>query len=160
MLKKMFAIKMAMVNVGEKAPDFALNDQHDNEVKLSDFNGRKVLLAFYVADWSPVCGPEMTCFKDDMNELCNLGINVIGISVDSTWSHKAWAQQLGIDFPILSDFSKDVSRAYGLLRPEGFSERAYLLIDEDGVVRWKHVMPKPAEKLNNSEILKAVNEIR
>ena len=149
-----------MVNVGEKAPDFSLKDQHDNDVRLSSFHGRKVLLAFYVADWSPVCGPEMTCFKDDMNELRNLGIDVLGISVDSLWSHKAWAHQLGISFPILSDFSKEVSRRYNLLRPEGFSERAYLLIDEHGVVKWKHVMPKPGEKLDSHEILKAIQHAR
>lgn len=145
-----------MVNAGEKAPDFSMKDQHDNDVKLSDFHGKKVLLAFYVADWSPVCGPEMACFKDDMGELRDLGVDVIGVSVDSTWSHKAWAKHLGIDFPILSDFTRDVSRSYGLLRPEGFSERAYLLVDGTGKVIWKHVMAKPAEKLDNSEILKAL----
>src|SRR3989338_324883 len=136
-----------MVNVGEKAPDFTMKDQNDNDVRLSDYSGKKVLLAFYVADWSPVCGPEMACFKDDMGELRNLGVDVVGVSGDSVWSHKAWAQHLGIDFPILSDLKKDVSRMYGLLRQEGFSERAYLLIDENGVVRWKHVMPKPEERL-------------
>ena len=66
-----------MINVGEHAPDFVMKDQHDNDERLSDFQGRKVLLAFYVADWSPVCGPEMTCFKDDMGELKGLGINAI-----------------------------------------------------------------------------------
>ena len=149
-----------MVNVNDKAPDFALKDQHDNDVKLSSYHGKKVLLAFYVADWSPVCGPEMTCFKDDMSELKDIGVDVLGISVDNIWSHKAWAQQLGIDFPILSDFTRDVSKMYGLLRPEGFSERAYLLIDEHGVVKWKHIMPKPGEKLDNSEIIEAIENVR
>ena len=148
-----------MVNVGDKAPDFSMKDQHDNDVRLSSYHGKKVLLAFYVADWSPVCGPEMVCFKDDMSELKNLGVNVLGISVDSIWSHKAWAQQLGIDFSILSDFSRDVSRKYSLLRPEGFSERAYLLIDEQGIIKWKHVMQKPGEKLDNSEIMEALEKI-
>ena len=148
-----------MINVGDHAPDFVMKDQHDNDVRLSDFKGKKVLLAFYVADWSPVCGPEMACFKDDMGELKGLGIDVLGISVDSIWSHKAWAQHLGIDFPILSDFSREVSRSYGLLRPECFSERAYLIVDENGNVAWKHVMQKPAEKLDNSEILEAVKKL-
>ncbi len=149
-----------MVNIGEKAPDFTMKDQHDNDVRLSDFQGKKVLLAFYVADWSPVCGPEMACFKDDFAELQGLGVDIVGVSVDSIWSHKAWAKHLGIDFPILSDFTRDVSRSYGLLRPEGFSERAYLLVDEEGIVRWKHVMEKPAEKLDNSEIMKAIEKVK
>lgn len=149
-----------MINVGDKAPDFSMKDQHDKDVRLGDFHGKKVLLAFYVADWSPVCGPEMTCFKDDMSELKGLGLHVLGISVDSIWSHKAWAQQLGIDFPILSDLKRDVSRMYGLLRQEGFSERAYLLIDEHGVVRWKHVMPNPGDRLDNSEIMKAIESLK
>ena len=116
---------------------------------LRDFRGKKVLQAFYVADWSPVCGPEMICFKDDIGDLQKHNVSVLGISVDSTWSHKAWAQDMDIDFPILSDFNRETSRKYGLLRAEGFSERAYLLID-DGVVKWKHVMANPAEKLDNS----------
>ena len=148
-----------MVNAGDKATDFSMKDQNDKDVRLSDYKGKKVLLAFYVADWSPVCGPEMTCFKDDMSELKGLGVDVLGISVDSGWSHKAWAHQLGIDFPILSDFTREVSRKYGLLRPEGFSERAYLLIEEHGVVKWKHVMQKPAEKLDNSEIMEAIGKV-
>ena len=148
-----------MVNVGDKAPDFSMKDQHDRDVRLSDFHGKKVLLVFYVADWSPVCGPEMTCFKDDMSELKGLGVNVLGVSVDSIWSHKEWARQLKIDFSILSDFSREVSRSYGLLRAEGFSERAYLLIDGSGVVRWKHVMANPGEKLDNSEILRAIERV-
>ena len=149
-----------MVNVGENAPDFIMKDQHDKDVRLRYFHGKKVLLAFYVADWSPVCGPEMTCFKDDLSELKNQGINVLCISVDSMWSHKAFAAHLGIDFPLLSDLKKDVSRMYGLLRQEGFSERAYLLIDENGVVRWKHVMPKPGERLEADDILKAIEEMK
>lgn len=149
-----------MINIGDKAPDFIMKDQHDKDVRLADYHGKKVLLAFYVADWSPVCGPEMTCFKDDMSELKNLGIDVIGISVDSVWSHKAWAHQLGIDFPILSDFKRDVSRIYGLLRQEGFSERAYLILDKHGIVKWKHVMAKPGEKLDNSEIMKAIENLK
>ena len=149
-----------MVNVGEKAPDFSLKDQNDRDIVLSDFHGQKVLLAFYVADWSPVCDPEMTCFKDDLGELRDQDITVLGISVDSLWSHKAWAAHLGIGFSILSDFSKEISRKYGLLRPEGFCERAYLLIDENGIVRWKHVMPKPGDRLESGDILKAIENVK
>ncbi len=149
-----------MVIVGERAPDFTLKDQNDKEVKLSDFHGKKILLAFYVADWSPVCGPEMKCFSDDIGKLREHDISVVGISVDSVWSHKAWSEQMGISFPILSDFDKNVSKAYGLLRPEGFSERAYILIDEHGIIKWRHVMPQPGQKLDNEEILKAIEKLK
>ena len=149
-----------MVNVGDKAPDFIMKDQHDKDVRLKDFHGKKVLLAFYVADWSPVCGPEMTCFKDDLGELKDHDIDVLGISVDSVWSHKAFAKHLDIDFSLLSDLKKDVSKMYGLLRQEGFCERAYLLIDENGVVRWKHVMPNPGDKLEADDILKAIERVK
>ena len=156
----MYVNYSVMVNVGEKAPDFVLKDQHDRDVRLHDFHGKKVLLAFYVGDWSPVCGPEMACFKDDLGELRNHSIGVLGISVDSVWSHKAWAKHLGIDFSILSDLKREVSRAYGLLRQEGFSERAYLLIDENGIVRWKHVMPNPGDRLEAEDILKGIEKIK
>jgi len=148
-----------MVSVGDKAPDFALKDQNDKEVRMSDYRGKKVLLAFYVADWSPVCEPEMKCFDDDLSKLNGHGIEVIGISVDSAWSHKAWAKHMGINFPLLSDFSKATSRMYGLLRPEGFSERAYILVDEHGIVRWKHVMPVPSQRLENEEIIRKIQEV-
>ncbi len=149
-----------MVMVGEPAPDFILKDQSDKEVRMSDFRGKKVLLAFYVADWSPVCEPEMKCLHDDIGKLKEYGIEVIGISVDSLWSHKAWANHMGVDFSLLSDFSKNVTKNYGLLRPEGFSERAYILVDENGIIRWKHVMPVPGQRLENEEILKHIENMK
>ena len=149
-----------MVNVGDKAPDFNLKDQHDNDVKLSSLRGKKVLLAFYPFDWSPVCTTEMACFKDDLSELKGHGLDVLAISVDSVWSHKAWAKAMNVTFPLLSDFGKETVRHYGLLRAEGFSERAYLLVDEHGVVKWKHVMPSPGERIENSEIVSAINHAK
>lgn len=147
-----------MVNVGEKAPDFALKNQDDKEVRLSDFRGKNVLLAFYPFDWSPVCTTEMSCFNNDLNSL-QKHAQVLGISVDSVWSHKAWSDAMGINFPLLSDFGKNVIRAYGLLRPEGFSERAYALVDGNGVVKWKHVMHSPGERLENVEIVEAIEKV-
>lgn len=145
-------------NVNFAAPDFALKDQNDKEIKLSDFIGKKVLLAFYPFDWSPVCTVEMKCYNQDMTELENLGIQVIGVSVDSVWSHKAFAASLGIDFPLLSDFSKETVRKYGLLKEEGFSERAYFLVNEAGIITWKHVMPSPGQRLENKAIMAAIKE--
>ncbi|MBI4170070.1 MAG: redoxin domain-containing protein [Candidatus Aenigmarchaeota archaeon] len=148
-----------MVNVGEEAPDFELKDQFEKAVTLKEHNGGKVLLAFFPFAFSPVCTDEMKCFQDDLSELENLGVHVIAISIDSDWSQKAWAEQLGIKYHVLSDFSRDVCKLYDTLRPEGFSERAYFLIDENGIVKWKHIMSTPAERLENKEIIAAIKNI-
>ena len=145
-----------MVNVGEKAPDFELKDQHEKMVKLSSFKGKKVLLAFFPFAFSPVCTTEHNCFRDDMNKFNVKGVEVMGISVDSTWSNKAFADSLGIDYPLLSDFGKEVAKMYGVLRKEGFSDRAYFLVDEKGMIKYKHVMASPGTRLDNKELLKAM----
>lgn len=148
-----------MINIGDKAPNFVLKDQKDNEISLNQYRGQPVLLAFFPFAWSPVCSDEMTCFKDDTTDLQALGIQVLGISVDSGWTQKAWSQQMGIDFPILSDFGKDVCTLYGTLRKEGFSDRAYFLVNEHGVVKWKHVMPQPGTRLENKVIIEKIREM-
>ncbi len=111
-----------MPEIGQQAPDFALPDQDGKEIKLSDFRGKKIILAFYPFDFSPVCTVEFGCFQDEFNKLNNINAQVIGISVDSKYSHKEFAQKLGLGFILLSDFSREVCRLYGTLRKEGFSE--------------------------------------
>jgi peroxiredoxin (alkyl hydroperoxide reductase subunit C) len=148
-----------MVDINDKAPNFVLKDQNDNEVSLNQYRGQPVLLAFFPAAWSPVCTDEMTCFKDDMIDLQPLGVQVLGISVDSGWTQKAWSEKLGLTFPVLSDFDKNVCRLYGTLRKEGFSDRAYFLINEHGTVSWKHVMPQPGTRLENKVIIEKIMEI-
>lgn len=146
-----------MLNVGDKAPDFELKDQDGKNVKLSTFHGRKVLLAFFPFAFSPVCTEEMKCFENDLDEFKNKGIEIVGVSVDSGWSNKAFSDKLGLNFPLLSDFNKEVSKKYGVLRPEGFSERAYFVIDEKGVIKFRHVMESPGKKLDNGELLKVLD---
>lgn len=147
-----------MVDVGDKAPDFALKDQNENEVKLGDFAGKKLLAAFFPFAFSPVCTEELGCFESDMEQFKVKGVAVIGVSVDSTWSNKAFADKLGVHYPLLSDFGKKASGAYGVLRTDGFSERAYFLVDENGIVKYKHVMDSPGNKLDNEALLKAIEE--
>ncbi|MBI2108509.1 peroxiredoxin [Candidatus Woesearchaeota archaeon] len=147
-----------MVNVGDKAPDFKLKDQNQNEVSLSSFHGKNVLLAFYPFDFSPVCTTEFACFQDDLSELGNLGVQVLGISVDSHWSHKAFADKLGLKFPLLSDFGKEASKYYGVLRQEGFSERAYFLIDKHGIIKFRKVMPTLKERMENSDLIAEIKK--
>ena len=148
-----------MVSVGEKAPDFTLEDGGKNKVSLSQLKGKSVLLAFFPFAFSPVCTNEMTCFEDDLSELKDLGVHVLGISIDSSWSQKAFARSLNLTFPLLSDFSKEVCKKYGTLRLEGFSNRAYFLIDDTGTVKFKHIMQSPGEKLENAELFQKIRDV-
>ena len=148
-----------MVEAGEEAPDFTLVDQDFIERKLSDFRGKNVLLAFYPFDFSPVCTVEFGCFNDDLSKLNELNAQVLGISVDSKYSHKAFAEKLGIQFPLLSDFGKEVCRSYGTLRKEGFSERAYFIIDKEGIVKFKNFMPTPGERLENEQLIDVLMDL-
>ena len=110
------------LSVGDLVPDFTLLSDKNENIKISDFRGKKIILAFYPFDFSPVCTVEFGCFQDEFNKLNNINAQVIGISVDSKYSHKEFAQKLGLGFILLSDFSREVCRLYGTLRKEGFSE--------------------------------------
>jgi len=149
-----------MVDVGEEAPDFALVDQDVKEIKLSDFRGKNVILAFYPFDFSPVCTIEFGCFEQDLSKLNDLNAQVLGISVDSKYSHKEFAKKLNLNFHLLSDFGKEVCSLYGTLRKEGFSERAYFIIDKEGIVRFKYLMPTPKDMLENGQLIEDLNKLR
>lgn len=148
-----------MVEIGQTAPDFALPDQDGNERKLSEFRGKNVLIAFYPFDFSPVCTVEFGCFEQDLNQLNNLDAQVLGISVDSKYSHKEFSQKLGLNFPLLSDFGREVCKLYGTLREEGFSNRAYFIIDKTERVRFKYVMPTPKDRLENTRLIEELEKI-
>jgi peroxiredoxin len=128
------------MTVGEPAPEFALKDQSQKEVKLSDFRGRKrVVLMFYPLDWSPVCTNEHACFVNQMKQFEQLDAQVLGLSVDSVWSHKAYAEKMGIQYPLLADFHPRgaVAARYGVyLADKGITGRAISIIDRDGKLAW------------------------
>ena len=129
---------------GDQAPDFSLKSTPDQLVSLSDFRGRTVILAFYPADFSPVCGDQMALYQAVLPEFHKLGADLMGISVDNVWSHIAFAKDRGIHFPLLSDFEPKgaVARAYGAYRPQdGEAARALFVVDGDGVVRWSYLSP-------------------
>jgi len=149
-----------MVNVGEKVPDFTLPDQDGKERKLSEFKGKNIILAFYPFDFSPICTVEFGCFEQDLSKLNNLSAQVLGISVDSKYCHKEFAKQLKLNFPLLSDFNKEVCKLYGTLRQEGFSERAYFIIDKSGIVKFKYIMPTPGERLENQQLIAELKNLR
>jgi len=126
------------------APEFQLNSTPDQKVKLSDFRGNPVILAFYPADWSPVCGDQMSLYNEILAEFRRHGAQLLGISVDGVWCHRAFADSRKLHFPLLADFEPkgDVARAFGVYRTgEGICERALFVLDGDGVVRWSYVSP-------------------
>ena len=128
------------IAVGQAAPDFSLKDQYDKDVKLSDFTGKKnVVIVFYPLDWSPVCTKEHSCLVNGMKEFATLDAEVLGVSVDSGWSHKAYAEKMGIKYSLLADFNPRGATAekYGVYLPEkGIAGRAIVIIGKDGRVAW------------------------
>ena len=134
----------AILNAGAKAPDFSLSVAPDQKITLSELRGKPVILAFYPADWSPVCGDQMALYNEVLPEFQKFGAELIGISVDGAWCHAAYAKDHHLHFPLAADFEPKgaVSRAYGAYRDvEGFSERALFVIDKDGVITWSHLSP-------------------
>lgn len=130
--------------VGTPAPDFELPDAGGKPVRLSDFRGRPVVLVFYPLDWSPGCSQQLDLYEQELDEFGRRNAQILAVSVDSIYSHGAWAAVRGIEFPLLADFHPkgDVARRYGVWRDaDGFSERALYVIDADGVIRWAHVSP-------------------
>jgi peroxiredoxin len=129
---------------GVTAPSFRLKSTPDQSLSLSDFRGHPVILAFYPADWSPVCGDQMSLYNELLSEFHKYGAVLIGISVDGTWCHSAFANNRKLHFPLLADFEPKgaVAQAYGVYRAEdGESERALFVIDAEGVIRWSYVSP-------------------
>jgi peroxiredoxin len=129
---------------GTAAPDFRLASTPDQLVSLHEFRGRPVVLVFYPADWSPVCGDQTTLYNELLPEFRRFDAEVVGISVDGAWCHLAFAQDRKLRFPLLADFEPKgaVAREYGVYRTQdGFCERALFVIDSDGIIQWSYVSP-------------------
>lgn len=137
-----------MIEPGTKAPDFTLPDQDGNEVSLAGFAGRKLVLAFYPLDFSPICTDQLSLYQEVLEELSERGGNLVGVSVDSTYCHAAFRSRLNLTMPLLADFNPKgaVSRSYGaFIEAADHGNRALVLVDEDGVVTWSHAAPTPLE---------------
>jgi peroxiredoxin len=137
-----------MIAAGEPAPDFTLRDQDGEEVSLSDYKGRRVMLVFYPQDFSPVCGDQFSIYQEVKPEIAAKGVELLGISVDHSWAHKAFQEKLGFDTTLLADFEPkgEVARAYGsYLEKFGFANRTLVLVDENGMVAWTYESPNPGE---------------
>ena len=129
---------------GTPAPDFTLHTTPDQTVSLHDFRGQPVILAFYPADWSPVCSDEVVLLNEVLPEFHRYHAELMGISVDGVWCHLAFARDRKLRFPLLSDFEPkgEMSRAYHAYRAQdGTSERALFVIDSEGIVRWSYISP-------------------
>lgn len=129
---------------GSPAPDFDLHSTPDQKLKLSDFLGKRVILAFYPADWSPVCSDQMALYNETLKYFHKSNADILGISVDSKWCHMAFSQSRKLHFPLLSDFEPkgEISKKYGAFNElEGESLRALFVIDEKGIIQWSYLSP-------------------
>lgn len=133
-----------MLEIGSQAPEFSLHTTPDQKIQLSQLKGKRVILAFYPADWSPVCGDQMALYNETLKFFHKNNAEVLGISVDSKWSHMAFSQDRKLHFPLLADFEPKgkVAREYGVYdEAEGQCQRALYVLDEEGVVRWSYLSP-------------------
>ncbi len=148
------------VKVGDTAPEFTLKDQDQQDVKLSDFRGQKnVVLAFYPLDWSPVCTGENKCLTDDFPNFQSANAEVFGLSTDSFFSHKAWADSLGLKHRLLADMHRTTSKAYGLyFEPLNCAKRATVIVDKAGKVAYVKVQEIKTAR-DDKEILEALKKL-
>ena len=137
-----------MIAVGEKAPDFSLPNHKGEQVSLSDFRWRKVMLAFYPSDFSPVCSDQLSIYQEVKPDLDEAGLEVVGVSIDHSWAHRAFRKELNLDFTLLADFHPkgQVAELYGAYLPDyGTSNRSLVLVDPEGVVSWVYESTTPLE---------------
>jgi peroxiredoxin len=135
---------ITILRAGTMAPDFTLATISGELVSLGSLRGRPVILAFYPADWSPVCGDQMALYNEVLPEFQRFGAELIGVSVDSMWCHRAFAENRHLRFPLLADFEPKgaLARRYGVYRADdGTSERALFVIDAQGMIRWSYCSP-------------------
>jgi peroxiredoxin (alkyl hydroperoxide reductase subunit C) len=149
------------IEVGAEAPDFVLKDQNNQEVRLSDFRGRRtVLLVFYPLAFTGTCRGELTEIRDNLDQYLNDDVQVLTVSVDSVYSHKVWAEREGFTFPLLADFWPHgaVAQAYGVFDEErGFANRGTFVIDRVGVVRFAE-LNQPGQARDQNAWRKALAE--
>lgn len=155
-----------MPNVGDKAPDATVFDYSAKPVKLSQYFGkRNTVLAFYFLAFTPVCTNEMCTFDQGLNEFEKLDATVIGISIDSPFTNKMFAEKYNIKFPLLSDFNREAIRSYDIVHDEMFGfkqvgKRAVFIVDKNGIIRYKWVADHPKNEPNYEEIRKVLQQLK
>jgi len=147
------------IEIGQKAPDFTLPSDR-GDITLSRYQGKQnVVLAFYPGDFTPVCSEEMESFERDWSKFRELGAEILGISTDSVAKHVEFSKKLGLEFPLLSDRGREISRKYGVANLFGIN-RAYFIVDLQGIVQYKHVEILPVFKREDSELLIALRKLK
>jgi peroxiredoxin len=138
---------MAVVVAGQPAPDFTLARFKGEQFTRADLEGATTMLAFYPFAFSPVCTDQLSVYNEVLADLADRGATLYGVSCDAVWSQQAFKEQLGIEIEQLSDFEPKgaTCRAFGVLHPGGFPQRALVLIGPDAVVRWSYEAPSPGE---------------
>lgn len=134
-----------MLKKNDVAPDFELNATPDQKCSLNEFKGKNVILAFYPADWSPVCGDQMSLYNEMLPFFKKYNAQLLGISVDGKWCHAAYTQERKLHFPLLADFEPkgEVAKKYGVYNDkDGQCERALFVIDANGIIQWSYLSPK------------------
>jgi peroxiredoxin len=129
---------------GTKAPDFSLNSAPDRTLSLGELLGRPLIVVFYPADWSPVCGDQLVLYNEVLPDFQRHNASLVALSVDGVWCHAAYSKHNKLRFPLLSDFEPkgEVARRYGAYRKQdGFAERALFVIDAGGTIRWSYISP-------------------
>jgi len=156
-----------MVEIGERAPDVELVDTERKPVKISDFKGKRTVLAFYPGAFTGVCTKEMCTFRDSLSKFNSLDANVVGISVDPPFSNKAFKEQNKLNFPILSDYNRDAVRAFGValesfagLRGYTSAKRSVFILDKEGVVKFKWVSDNPGIEPNYEQVLSELSKVQ
>jgi peroxiredoxin Q/BCP len=147
------------VGVGDVAPDFSLPATGDEEISLSTFAGRPVVIVFYPGDDSPVCTKQLNSYNDGLNEFESLDAQVLAISSQGLVSHEAFSRKYGLNFPLLADSEKEVATAYGVLGPLGFPRRSVFIIDREGVIRYAHRALSGLSYRPVSELVDALNSL-
>jgi peroxiredoxin len=151
---------MPLPTIGSPAPDFTLGSTSGDKVTLSSLKGKNVLLAFFPLAFTGTCTKEMAAFTDDFSQFQNANTVVLPISVDSVPTLKEFKAKEKIGVDLLSDFKREVSKQYGtLLEEHFFSNRAYIIIDKNGVVRWTYAEETPSTRRENSEILAQLKQL-
>jgi peroxiredoxin len=152
-----------LIEPGEAAPDFTLPNHRGEPVSLPDFRGQKLMLVFYPADFSLVCSDQLSIYQEVLGQIEEAGVQLVGVSVDSSWSHNAFRKKLGLDIPLLADFHPkgEMSRSYGAYIEEfGTANRSLVLIDEEGVVRWAYEAPSVTEIPGANLIFDALEAVK
>ena len=152
--------------VGQQAPDFTLYDTDRKPRSLSEFKGKNVVLAFFPGAFTGVCTTEMCAFRDQLDQFNSMNAQVLGISVDGSFSQKEWTERNNVNYPFLSDFTREMVTAYGVTIPnfagmEGYvaANRAVIVLDKDGIVRYKWISDSPGNEPDYDEVKQAVGAL-